>query len=247
MTNSRRGVPEYINHLGRAKLTPTTWVTFLEDIGPTTLRLHPFEGQQGDECFAFASKIAISLQTGRNPSVAQYRDWDGGCIIQAAITLKGHFIDHSKSIGVTDSIDRVLCRSLVDPVIRRLITLLRQGYLVIAIQNCGGPVWMGDHFQFTSQHSQGAHAVCLVGVYEDHVLGTCFVSKMSRRALQQGVDGLQPVTGKTVEICGEMMPLELCSFALLPVRWLCSTVYDIGNTKARSIDTVLLYPLSLGY
>ena len=243
---------EYINHLSRyTGKPPTSWKEFLEDIGPDTLQRYPVQQQEGSDCFAYAPKIAITLQTGVSPDSVCFKDYDGGEPDLAAKYFAeqgyGKYEDLSRKFGITYSkvkgkrnANAVLCRSARrDSIKNKLLEYLKYGALVVGIQRCGYPEWHKDHVRFTYENNEDAHAVCIIGYYEDKELGPCFVSKCSNKPTL-------PSTGKfmrkKISIGGENLGPKYYSFALLPLQdWLCNS-NQMNTGKLQAIDGVLLYP-----
>lgn len=243
---------KYINHLSRyTGKPPTSWKEFLEDIGPKTLKMYPVQRQSGADCFAYAPKIAITLQTGVSPDSTCFKKYDGGEPEEAAKYFKEQGYDYqdlSRTFGITYSRVRgkrnanpVLCRSEKrDSIKTKLLKYLEEGALVVGIQRCGYPEWHKDHVRFTYENNEDAHAVCIIGYYEDAKLGSCFVSKCSNLpSLKSG----KPMK-KKISIGGKKLGPQYYSFALLPLRdWLCNS-NQMNPSKLQAIDSVLLYPFS---
>jgi len=244
----------YINHLstGAFQDHPRSWMEFLKDIGPEVLSMYPVQQQRGADCFAYAPKIAITLQTGTSPDSTCFKNYDGGePDVAAKYYAKQGYNDYknlSSEFGITystvkgkRSANPVLCRSAKrDAIKTKMLEYLRDGALVVGIQHCGYPEWHKDHVRFTYNDNGDAHAVCIIGYYVDDVLGPCFVSKCSNKPIL-------PTSGKFMKkklIVGEKkLDPKLFSIALLPLKdWLCNSNQTNYKTL-QAIDGVMLYPL----
>ena len=263
MSRSRRGQKAYLNHLSTKKLgrDPTSWREFLTDIGPEVLKMYPVQQQTNADCYAFAPKIAITLQTGHSPYVTKEMcAADGGEPAEAAQFYTDHeeggeWKDVSGDFGIRYKKDKKgkrtvagevpVCRTAngKDKVKDLLYDYLREGAVVLGIQNCGYPEWIDNSYVgFTYNDNGDAHALCIIGFYNDATLGPCFVSKCSNKPTIPST-GKFIKANKRVNVGDKKLNRNFFSLALLPLNsWLCQTTRS--NPKyIQAIDGVLSYPL----